>query len=202
VGAHVGHYSEVFADLGGRVVAIEPNPRCCEQLRSLSAVRDVRVQNCAAGDKHGKVTLQVNENSLLSTVAEDYYEVARSTLSQHGRWLESIEVDVATLDELAQRYGRPAFVKVDAEGYDDHVLLGMSFRPSALIFEYTRIFPEVARRCFATPVLSSGYEFNFRRELDFELASGKWMKPSEIMGRLDEYLGDDVYGDVIARVAM
>jgi hypothetical protein len=74
VGAHIGRYSEVFADLGGRVISIEPNPRCCEQLRRLANVRDVRVEHCAAGDVPGKLNLRVCEDSVLSTVA-DYYEL-------------------------------------------------------------------------------------------------------------------------------
>ncbi|HYL65394.1 MAG TPA: FkbM family methyltransferase [Candidatus Methylomirabilis sp.] len=200
VGAHVGRYSEVFADLGGSVVAVEPNTRCCEQLRHLAAIKDVHVENCAAGDEPGKLKLQVCENSFLSTVAPAYYEEAKRTdIHKHERWLEPVDVDVVTLDQLAQRYGVPSFVKIDAEGYDDHVLLGMSFRPEALIFEYAHILPEVARRCFATPILSTGYEFNFSRGLNLKLASEKWLRASEILDRLPEFVADEVYGDVIAR---
>jgi len=200
VGAHVGRYSEIFADLGGKVIAIEPNPRCCEQLRRLGTVRDVHVENCAAGDRAGKLRLQICENSFLSTVAEAYYEEAkRAAIHKHERWLEPVDVDVVTLDQVAQRYGAPAFVKIDAEGYDDHVLLGMSFRPKVLIFEYAHILPEVARRCFETPVLSGGYEFNFSRGLNLQYASERWMTGPELLDRLAEFVGEEAYGDVVAR---
>ncbi|HZV89258.1 MAG TPA: FkbM family methyltransferase [Candidatus Binatus sp.] len=200
VGAHLGRYSEIFTDLGGRVISVEPNPRCCEQLLRLAKVRDVRVENCAAGDAPGKLKLRICEDSVLSTVAEAYYEEAkRAPIHQGVRWLESVEVEVVTLDQLAHRYGFPAFVKIDAEGYDDHVLAGMSFRPRALIFEYARILPEVATRCFESPLLSSGYEFNFSRGLELKHASESWMSGPELCKRLPDFVGDEAYGDVIAR---
>jgi FkbM family methyltransferase len=200
VGAHVGRYSEIFTDLGGRVVSVEPNPHCCEQLRRLTKVRDVRVENCAAGDAPGKLKLRICEDSVLSTVADAYYEEAkRAPIHQGVRWLESVEVEVVTLDQLAQRYGIPSFVKIDAEGYDDHVLAGMSFRPRSLIFEYAQILPEVAARCFETPALSSGYEFNFSRGLELRYVSESWMSGRELRKHLSEFVGDEAYGDVIAR---
>ena len=64
----------------------------------------------------------------------------------------------------------PSFVKIDAEGYDDHVLKGMSFRPRALSFEFNRLLPQAAERCFGTSVLFRGYEFNFSRGLDLKYA--------------------------------
>jgi len=199
VGAHIGGYSEVFADLGGRVISIEPNPRCCEQLRRLANVRDVRVEHCAAGDVPGKLNLRVCEDSVLSTVAEDYYEEAkRSSIHKGVRWLDSVEVEVVTLDQLAQRHGIPTFVKIDAEGYDDHVLKGLSFRPKALIFEYARILPEVAARCLASPLLCNGYTFNFSRGLELNYASETWMTRQELCERLSELVGNENYGDVIA----
>jgi hypothetical protein len=49
VGANVGMYSEVFSELGAQVVAVEPNPEFCKNLRRLARVRPVHVENCAAG---------------------------------------------------------------------------------------------------------------------------------------------------------
>ena len=110
-----------------------------------------------------------------------------------------MEVNVVTLDQLAQRYGIPAFVKIDAEGYDDHVLRGISFRPRALSFEYNRLLPEAAARCFETGVLSSGYEFNFSRGLDLKNVSENWMSGEELREHLSAFAADEEYGDVYAR---
>ena len=202
VGAHVGRHSEIFTDLGAKVVAIEPNPHCCEQLVRLSRIRDIQVEGCAAGDAPGKLQLRICQDSVISTVVEAWYEQAkRSPLHENARWLRSLEVDVVTLDELSRRYGIPAFVKIDAEGYDDHVLRGMSFRPQALCFEYNRLLPEVAVRCFQTPILSNGYLFKFSRGLDLRYVSDDWMSGQQICDRLSEFAGHEEYGDVVARRA-
>ena len=82
VGAHVGRYAEIFADLGAKVVAIEPNPYCFEQLARLAKVRDVHVENCAAGDAPGKLKLRICQDSVMSTVVDVWYEV-----HQDAKWL-------------------------------------------------------------------------------------------------------------------
>jgi len=147
--------------------------------------------------------LRVCQDSVISTVVEAWYEEARrSPIHQGAQWLESVEVNVVTLDQLAQRYGIPAFVKIDAEGYDDHVLRGMSFRPRALCFEYNRLLLEAAARCFETPALSSGYVFNFSRGLDMRNVSENWMSGEELRNQLSDFAADEEYGDVYARSAV
>jgi FkbM family methyltransferase len=200
VGAHVGRYAEIFTDLGAKVVAIEPNPRCCEQLARLAKIRDIQVESCAAGDAPGKLKLRICQDSVISTVADAWYEGARkSSIHRDAQWLETVDVDVLTLDQLANRYGIPTFVKIDAEGYDAHVLRGMSFRPRALSFEYNRLLPEVAVHCLETPALSTGYLFNFSRGLDLKLVSDDWISGQEIGGLLSAFAAEEEYGDVFAR---
>ncbi|HKV23439.1 MAG TPA: FkbM family methyltransferase [Candidatus Acidoferrum sp.] len=200
VGAHLGRYAETFADLGATVVSIEPNPQCCAQLRSLAKIRRVHVENCAAGETAGRTKLKICQDSVMSTVVAEWYEEAkRSPLHRDSIWSESVEVEVVTLDQLATRYGTPSFVKIDAEGYDDHVLRGMSFRPRALSFEYNRLLPAAALRCFQSPILESGYEFNFTPGLELRYASHEWLTRDEMRGRVSEFVGQQEYGDIFAR---
>ena len=144
--------------------------------------------------------MRICQDSVISTVVEAWYEEAkRSPIHRDAEWLETVEVDVVTLDQLAERYGVPAFVKIDAEGYDDHVLRGMSFRPRALSFEYNRLLPQAAARCFETPILSKGYEFNFIRGLDLNNVSQDWLSGQELSQRLSDFAAHEEYGDVFAR---
>ena len=88
VGAHVGRHAEVFTDLGAKVVAVEPNPSCCEQLTRLAKSRDIHVEHCAAGDAPGKLKLRICEDSVISTVVEAWYEEARrSPIHRNAQWL-------------------------------------------------------------------------------------------------------------------
>jgi FkbM family methyltransferase len=200
VGANVGMYSEVFSELGAQVVAVEPNPEFCKNLRRLARVFPVHVENCAAGDQPGKATLHICNYGGLSTLRNDWSEaIQHSPFPRDAKWIGTREVEIITLDQLAGRYGVPNFVKIDAEGYDDVVLRGMSFRPSALSFEFLRGIPSAAMRCFDAPALASGYEFNYVRGLEMRLSSDCWMRADELRGRLDALAGDTDYGDVLAR---
>jgi len=150
------------------------------------------------GDQPGKLKLHICvEYPSLSTVTNEWYEAAHNSPLQHrnAHWQEPIEVDVVTLDQLAARYGVPAFVKIDVEGFDDHVLRGMSFQPRALSFEFNREVPQVAQRCFEAPVLATGYEFNYT--YGTKLSSGQWMDAKELRSQI--FKGEKYFGDVVAR---
>jgi FkbM family methyltransferase len=202
IGANVGLYSDLFTELGARVIAVEPNPGCCEILSAMASCRNITIVNRAAGDVPGKLNLHLSEDSNISTLATEWYEAAqRSPVHSHNRWVGTLEVDVITLDELAQRYGIPSFVKIDVEGFDDHVVRGMTFRPQTLTFEFNQEIPQVARRCLAAPMLTSGYEFNYVLDNEMQLASDRWVRAAELLVRLpfDKFTLGKHYGDVFAR---
>ncbi len=200
VGAQIGTYSEVFSGLGARVVAVEPDPRCSRYLRRLSRTRQVYFENCAAGDFAGRTPLHLCDVPACSTVSDDWRQAAqRSPVHRDIKWLGTLEVQVITLDQLAARFGVPSFVKIDAEGYDDRVLRGMSFRPRMLSFEFNRLIPQVAMRCLKAPVLANGYSFNFVRGMEMRLARENWIRIDELHVRLETLAGEEEYGDVLAR---
>jgi FkbM family methyltransferase len=202
VGANVGMYSEIFAELKARVVAIEPNPACLGFLQSLARRTSVVVEPRAISDQPGKIALQVSDMSVLSTANPEWRSMVERMPRYGGsHFTEEIEVESVTLDQLAGQYGVPQFVKIDVEGFDDRVMFGMSFQPFALSFEFNRTLPDVAKRCLTAPVVSSGYEFNFQKIGEMRFASSKWLELAEFAGQLENLAcaGDDEYGDIIAR---
>ena len=200
VGANIGTYSELFSELGARVVAVEPNPRCCKTLRRLARVRDVHVEECAMGDAPGKANLRICENSGVSTLTDRWYqELQRSPIHREAKWIGEIEIEVVTMDTMAERHGVPDFLKVDVEGYDDRVLSGMSFLPRVLSFEFNRLMPDIAKGCLEMKNLVAHYKFNYARGMDMRLALDTWISAQELWERLDDLAGEDEFGDVLAR---
>jgi hypothetical protein len=147
------------------------------------------------------MVLQVSENHCLSALASTVGEASeRSPLHKSAHWTGAIEVEVKTLDTIAATHGAPDFVKIDAEGYDDHVLAGMSFAPRVVSFEYYKYLPDVAHRCMTAPVFTKGYEFNYAQGTALRLASPNWMSAADLRVQLEALASSGLdYGDVMAR---
>lgn len=202
VGANVGEYSDTFLALGARVVAMEPNPACCEKLRMVAKRGDLTIENCAVGDTEGTASMQICSEPGLSTLSSEWYQAARtSPIHTHALWPGTIDVRVATLDSLGAKHGVPSFIKIDVEGYEDRVLAGMSFHPKALSFEFHFALRELLGACLRSPVLQEAYRFNFKAGTRpfFELA--EWTDVGSLEGILACAHFDEEYGDIYCRRA-
>lgn len=79
IGANVGLYSVALGNYladGGRVVAIEPNPVCCDRLRfnlAVNEIKSVTIAAVAVGDFSGRGKLEFSHNDLAiaNTVRDD-----------------------------------------------------------------------------------------------------------------------------------
>ena len=60
-----------------------------------------------------------------------------------GEWADHAVVPVTTLDALIDRYGLPAFCKIDVEGFEEAVVRGLSRPIPSVSFEFT---PETSTR--------------------------------------------------------
>jgi FkbM family methyltransferase len=150
VGAHVGDRVAAFHRLGGRVVAVEPQPALQRTLRLLFGHdRNVALVAAAIGREAGTATLKINlSNPTISTLSGDFIAASRDAVGWQGEsWPTSCEVPVTTLDALIEAHGRPAFIKLDVEGYEAEALAGLSRAVPALSFEFTTIQRAVGLAC-------------------------------------------------------
>lgn len=150
VGAHVGDRTECFRRLGARVVALEPQPELAALLRARhQGDACVQVIEAAAGANEGVASMHINsDNPTVSTLSPAFIAAAAGAAGWEGQdWSAQASVPVTTLDALVARFGAPAFVKVDVEGYELECLRGLSLAPRALSFEFTTIQRDVAFAC-------------------------------------------------------
>lgn len=195
VGANRGEISELFAGLGARVVAVEPNPALAEGLRRRFRGR-VIVEAAAVGAAEGTATLRLGKDDAHSTLSPDWVERAPTA----DRWAEAIEVPVTTLDALAARHGRPHLVKIDVEGFEDAVLAGLSKAPPAVVFEFQCAALEVAARAIRRLEELGDYRFNATALEERRFLLPETVGGDAVLAALAELRARDgaAYGDVYA----
>ena len=203
LGAHVGNRTRAFAAMGCRVVAVEPQPDFARLLRLLFR-RSSRVQilEAAVGSEPGHTPLLISERfPTVSTTAGSWHQ-ARALEPDFGgvEWNRRIDVEKTTLDRLIERFGLPAFVKIDVEGSEPDVLAGLSQPVRALSFEYLPRALEYARACTARLAALGRYEFNWSIGESYELAAKRWMGGTELAADLESARAQRRPGDVYARL--
>lgn len=203
IGAHAGNRSRAFAAIGCRVVAVEPQPDFARLLRALfKGSRQVTVIEAAVGLRAGRSALAISERTPTVTTLDEGWREAREREPDfsHVTWDARVEVETTTLDALIDRYGMPAFVKIDVEGGEPDVLAGLSRPVPALSFEYLPRALDFARRCADRLNEIGPYEFNWSFGESSQLANERWMTSVELMAALATPLAQRRPGDCYARL--
>lgn len=200
IGAHVGDRIASFRRLGARVVAVEPQPALHRTLRLLFG-RDERVTivPSAIGRAPGTAQMRINPaNPTISTLSEDFIAATRGAAGwQDESWPRALTVPVTTLDALIATYGKPAFAKLDIEGFEAEALGGLSQPVPALSFEFTTIQRAVALACLERCEALGYTEFN--AALGESQSLGEWRSAEVIADWLRELPQAANSGDIYAR---
>src|SRR3990172_4145951 len=127
IGGNIGYYVLLERKLvgkDGKIIAIEPyhkNFQYLEKNIKLQNTENILAFNFACGDKEGKVPFYINKKSNgCQVIREDVKlpDLSKGTLT---------EVPIKTLDSIVDelKLDRVDFVRMDAEGYELHILRGL-----------------------------------------------------------------------------
>jgi FkbM family methyltransferase len=204
VGAHVGNHTLSFARLGARVVAVEPQPAFAAWLRRL--FRDqprITVVESALAATPGVVELYRSPRTpTVATTSPKWIDKVRASGGFKGiRWSEAIEVPALTLDALIARHGLPRFCKIDVEGYEAHILRGLSQPIPLLSFEYVPAAIDIAFEAMALLAALGPYRFNLTIGERRQWRWPAWQDAESVERWLRALRPHERSGDIYARLA-
>ena len=159
IGAHLGEKSKKILDKNLKIVMLEPLPQCVKQLKEIfKNNKKVEIVEKAVGRIIGNTILEVNSKiPTISTMAKHW----KSGRFSNQTWDQKISVEVTTLDHLIKIYGLPSYIKIDVEGFELDVLLGLSQKAGIISFEFTSEFLDQTTKCL-DHLKKIGYsKFNF-----------------------------------------
>lgn len=203
IGAHAGNRTRALAALGCRVVAVEPQADLAAMLRRFfGGSSRVTVLQALMGAHVGRQTLWVSErHPTVATAATDWRD-ARAAEPGFAAvsWDTAVEVDSTTLDATIAKFGEPAFIKIDVEGFEPSVLAGLSRPIRTVSFEYLPGALEQVEECAAALSALGPYEFNWSSGETFVLASPRWVTAAGLIAALRTPAAQRRSGDVYARL--
>lgn len=196
IGAAEGYHTAVFADLGARVVAVEPQPGFADRLRRRAAADPaITVVEAGAGAEPGSIPMSI---SLGDPEISTFDPAKWSSGRYRGRsWERVVTVAIVTLDQLVRLHGRPAYVKIDVEGWEAPVLEGLGLAPRALSFEFAGEFLDDVDRCLDLIEALAPATYNYSKYRRHRLESPAWLDRAGLLEALradgDGRLGGDVH---------
>ncbi len=164
------------------------------------AMAQETVFSASWGDKPGQARIQLCDSHSLSSLSTGWIESVR-TSGRYAQctWAGSQTVDVTTLDDLISRYGRPAFIKMDVEGYEYEALKGLSRPVKSLCFEFTPEFIDSTRRCIDHLAGIGSARFNYcLQNAPTSLQLAEWQTADRMKAVLDSLAAQRPAGDIYA----
>ena len=174
IGANMGNRTEAFLEIGCKVIAVEPQQECVEHLRSAFGENpNLVIVNKALDKEPGQQETYLSDAHTLSSMSKEWIECVKSDDGpfKDFNWDKKAIVETDTLDALINQWGKPAFCKIDVEGFEYNVLQGLSQQIDALSLEFSMGVVDSTIKCieYLAGLGSTVFNYSLGESMNMEL---------------------------------
>ena len=207
IGANMGSRVATFLLLKAKVIALEPQQKCVQELKKVFDNYDVTIIPKGVGARNEVKEFFLADDPLVSSFNQEWIKGMKDTHLQKKNWDKSEKIEIVTLDMLIKEYGVPDFIKIDTEGFELEVIKGLSTPVKALSFEYT--LPHLKEQVITcVDLLDELYKkkalFNICRDESYAMKFDNWMDAEKlkIILKSEEFNKGNygVYGDIYVKL--
>jgi len=138
IGSNIGEVTKKFVKHGAKVVAVEPQ---VSLLTNENYKGVFSIENLCVSDKKDDIIFYKANQHTVSTCSKNWTDFNKTY-----KW-NKIKVKCTTLDFLIKKYGKPKYIKIDVENFEDSVLRGLSRKIDIISFEFTQGFEDNFTNC-------------------------------------------------------
>lgn len=201
VGANVGNRVGPLLEIGANVVAIEPQESCYKYLQYKFGKR-IEIITKGLGEGETVKDFHLSRYTAISSFSDEWINSVKEGRFKGNTWSKIVKIEMTTLNKLIEKFGVPAFIKIDVEGYELEVLKGLSKAVNMISFEYT--VPEQTHKTIdcinQLQKINSNIECNYSigESMTFKLKD--WISATEMKEHIisDEFVKTG-FGDVYVR---
>ncbi len=201
IGANIGNRTAYLSKTGARIIAVEPQKSCISILsRRFSHQKNIEIVCCALGRNSGFVDFNIcEETDQCSSLSIDFIQIYAEKTGLH--WTKTESVEMKTLENLCEQYGLPVFCKIDVEGFESEVFLGLNSPIPIISFEFN--FPLLSDTEKSLEILEKigNYSCNFIRFEKMKLVLPEWKPISQFRKELRNLIGPEILtGEIIVKI--
>jgi len=202
IGANNGNKTQEMLNCGAKVIAIEPQTICFSKLKEkFENNQNVILINKSVSFENGVGEIYLSNAHTVSTMSLEFINKTQEKRFSGIKWEKTEQVITITLDEIIKLYGMPDFCKIDVEGFEYNVLLGLTKKIKILSIEFT---PELKKNSFECIKLLNNignYKFNYSEGENGVFLFEDWLTSDDIISFLEKN-NDYVYsfGDIYSKI--
>jgi FkbM family methyltransferase len=200
IGANIGERTDCLLKIGAKVVAVEPQRKCFEILKKKYLHNErVKLCNYALGRNVREDELFIcAETNECSTLSKDFISAFAnySNLS----WPTKEKVKVTTLEKLCEQHGVPKFCKIDVEGHESEIFLGLRSSIMYICFEFNRLLLKDTAKSLKIISFIGKYQCNFIKYEEMDLVLDEWIPIKEFHENLEKIIPPNILtGEIIIK---